>query len=51
MSLIYDQKAIPIYFEVLPKLGNTNVSKQVAVLSQVLPLLSNYTKVVLGDRE
>lgn len=51
VSLIYDKRAIPIYFEVLPKLGNTNVDKQISVLSQVLPLLSNYTKVVLGDRE
>ena len=37
--------------EVLPKLGNTNALKQVEVLSKVLPLLSNYSKVVLGDRE
>jgi hypothetical protein len=51
VSLIYDKRAIPVYFEVLPKLGNTNVNKQVEVLSQVLPLLSNYTTVVLGDRE
>ncbi|MCL1470096.1 hypothetical protein LAY57_05330 [Argonema antarcticum A004/B2] len=40
-----------IYFVVLPKLGNTNSSKQIAVLSKVLPLLKNYQKVVLGDRE
>lgn len=51
VSLIYDKRAIPIYFEVLPNLGNTNAEKQVEVLSQVLPLLSNYKKVVLGDRE
>lgn len=51
VSLIYDKRAIPIYFEVLPNLGNTNADKQVEVLSQVLPLLSNYKKVVLGDRE
>ena len=51
MSPRQDKRAIPIYFEVLPKLGNTNVDKQVEVLSKILPLLSNYTKVVLGDRE
>jgi Transposase DDE domain len=51
VSLIYHKRAIPIYFELLPKLGNTNVDKQVEVLSKVLPLLSNYTQVVLGDRE
>lgn len=51
VSLIYDKRAIPIYFEVLPNLGNTNGGKQIEVLSRVLPLLSNYTKVILGDRE
>lgn len=51
VSLIYDKRAIPIYWEVMPNLGNTNGDKQIEVLSQVLPLLSNYRKVVLGDRE
>lgn len=51
VSLIYDKRAIPIYFEVLPQLGSTSVLQQIAVLSQVLPLLKNYKKVVLGDRE
>lgn len=51
VSLIYDKRAIPIYFEALPNLGNTNADKQVEVLSQVLPLLSKYKKVILGDRE
>jgi Transposase DDE domain len=51
ISLIYDKRAIPIYFEILPKVGNTKVDKQINVLSKVLPLLKNYKKVVLGDRE
>lgn len=51
VSLIYEKRAIPIYFEVLPKLGNTHGEKQIAVLAQVRPLLNNYTIVVLGDRE
>jgi len=51
VSLIYQNRAIPIYFECLPKLGSTNGAKQIAVLSQVFPLLNNYTKVILGDRE
>jgi hypothetical protein len=51
VSLIYQNRAIPIYFECLPKLGSTNGAKQIAVLSQVLTLLNNYTKVILGDRE
>lgn len=51
ISLIYDKRAIPIYFEILPKLGNTNAGKQIEIVSRVLPLLSNYTKIILGDRE
>ncbi len=51
VSLIYQKRAIPIYFEVLDKKGNSNVEKQIAVLSKVLSLLTSYTKVVLGDRE
>ena len=51
VSLIYQKRAIPIYFEALPKLENSNVEKQIAILSKVLPLLENYTPVVLGDRE
>jgi hypothetical protein len=51
VSLIYQKRAIPIYFEILPKVGNTKVDKQIEVLSLVLPLLKNYKKVVLGDRK
>ncbi|HBS70718.1 MAG TPA: IS4 family transposase [Cyanobacteria bacterium UBA11149] len=51
VSLIYQNRAIPIYFEYLPKLGSTNGAKQIAVLSPVLTLLNNYTKVILADRE
>jgi hypothetical protein len=51
VSLIYQNRAIPIYFESLTKLGSTNVAKQIEVLERVFPLLNNYTKVILGDRE
>lgn len=51
VSLIYQKRAIPIYFEILEKKGNSNVEKQITVLSKVLPLIASYTKVVLGDRE
>jgi Transposase DDE domain len=51
VSLIYQKRAIPIYFESLPKLGSTQVAKQIGVLDKVFPLLNNYTKVILGDRE
>ena len=35
----------------LPKLGNSNLSKQTLALQQVLPLFKEYKVIVLGDRE
>ncbi|MFB2924334.1 hypothetical protein ACE1CB_38295 [Aerosakkonema sp. BLCC-F2] len=51
ISLIYQRRAIPFYFELLPKLGCCNLAQQKEVLALALPLLQNYTIVVLGDRE
>ncbi|HEY9300444.1 MAG TPA: IS4 family transposase, partial [Phormidium sp.] len=51
ISLVYDHRAIPIYFEALEKLGNSDFSMQSQLFSQVLPLFKNYRVVVLGDRE
>jgi hypothetical protein len=51
ISLIWNKRAIPIYFELLPKLGNSNFAEQTAALTKVLPLLKPYQIVVLGDRE
>jgi hypothetical protein len=51
VSMIYDKRAIPVYFELLPKLGSSNLIEQQAVLEQTLPLFREYKAVVLGDRE
>ncbi len=51
VSVIWDQRSFPVYFELLPKLGNSNFSEQKGILSQVLPLFSNYKVCLLGDRE
>ena len=51
LSLIYDKRAIPICFELLPKLGSSNFEEQKRVFSQVLGLFKKYKVVVLGDRE
>lgn len=51
ISLIYDQRAIPIYFEFLPKLGSSNFEDQSRIFSQVITLFKKYKTVVLGDRE
>ena len=51
ISIIYDQRAIPIYFEFLPKLGSSNFDEQTKFFSHVLPLLKTSKVIVLGDRE
>jgi hypothetical protein len=51
VSMVYDNRAIPIYFFLLPKKGNSNLAQQKQVLEPVLKLLSEYKLIVLGDRE
>ncbi|MBD1932636.1 IS4 family transposase, partial [Trichocoleus sp. FACHB-69] len=49
ISLVYDQRAIPIYFEFLPKMGNSDFPEQSRIFSQVIPLFKDFKIVVLGD--
>jgi len=51
LALIWQKRAIPLYWCLLPKLGNSNLSEQTLALQQVLPLLKEYKIIVLGDRE
>jgi hypothetical protein len=51
VSLIWERRAIPLYWSLLPKLGNSNLEEQTLVLQQVLPLFKEYKGIVLGDRE
>ncbi|PLZ96374.1 IS4 family transposase [Fischerella thermalis CCMEE 5268] len=51
VSVVWDKRAFPVYFTLLPKLGNSNLDEQKKVLSQVLPVFQNYKICVLGDRE
>ena len=51
VSLIWARRAIPLYWSLLPKLGNSNFESQSTNLQQVLPLFSEYKVIVLGDRE
>jgi hypothetical protein len=51
VSLIWERRAIPLYWSLLPKLGNSNLEEQTLVLEQVLPLFKEYKVIVLGDRE
>lgn len=50
-SIVWDRRAFPIYFELLPKLGSSNLQEQKAALSQVIPGFKNYKVCLLGDRE
>lgn len=51
VSWIEDKRAIPIYCQLIPKLGSSNFEEQKEIISKVLPLLKDYKVVVLGDRE
>lgn len=51
ISVIYKQRAFPVYFELLEKKGNRSVLKQIEVLEKTLPLFKNYKIVSLGERE
>jgi hypothetical protein len=51
VSVIYDHRAWPIYWQFLDKKGRSNLAEQKPVLSKSLALLCKYVVVVLGDRE
>ncbi|MBV8887659.1 MAG: IS4 family transposase, partial [Chroococcidiopsidaceae cyanobacterium CP_BM_RX_35] len=51
VSLIWQRRAIPIYFELLTHKGSSSFELQTEVLALVLPLVKDYTVVLLGDRE
>lgn len=51
VSIVYEQRSIPIYFQLLTKLGSSNFNEQTKIIAQVLPLLIKYKVCVLGDRE
>ena len=51
VSIIYQRRAIPVYFELLEKKGNSNLAAQKRVLKPAFNLLKNYQIVLLGDRE
>ena len=51
LALIGHKRAIPLFWCLLPKLGNSNLQEQTFALQQVLPLLKEYKVIVLGDRE
>lgn len=51
VSMVYNRRAIPVYFSLLPKKGNSNFEQQKQVLKPAIELLREYRITVLGDRE
>lgn len=51
ISLIEDRRAIPIYWQSLPKRGCSNLREQQALIHPVLRLFKGYRLFLLGDRE
>ena len=51
ISLIWDRRSLPIYWELLPKQGNSNFDSQTAAITKILRLFKDYKVVLLGDRE
>ncbi len=50
-ALIKDKRAIPLFWLLLDKKGNSNFSEQKRLLKAVARLLKGYKIIVLGDRE
>lgn len=51
ISLIWNRRALPIYWELLPKQGNSNFESQTAAITKIIRLFKDYKVVLLGDRE
>lgn len=51
VSLIWDKRAVPLYWQILTKKGSSNLGEQQALIRPVLRLLKNYKIILLGDRE
>lgn len=51
VSLVWNQRAIPLNWQILARKGNSNFVQQQALFTTVLPLLKDYKVTVLGDRE
>jgi hypothetical protein len=51
VSVIWDKRAWPIYWQFLEHTGSSNLAQQQALLRPVLRLLKGYEIVVVGDRE
>jgi hypothetical protein len=51
IAVIYQKRALPIYWQILNKQGSSNLAEQQALIRPILKLLKKYELVLLGDRE
>jgi hypothetical protein len=51
ISLIEDKRAIPVYWQLLPKQGCSNLQEQKELIRPVRRLFKGYRLLLLGDRE
>jgi len=51
VSVVYQKRAIPVYWQLLDKQGQSSLAEQKAGLRPVFNLVRRYRPVVLGDRE
>jgi len=51
VSAIWEKRAWPVYWQLMPKKGSSNLVQQKAVLRPVLRLFKHYQVVVVADRE
>ncbi len=51
ISVMWKNRALPLYWLVLEKKGSSNIREQIALIRPVLKLFSHYEVVILGDRE
>jgi hypothetical protein len=49
ISLIWEHRALPLYWQILSKRGSSNLQEQQLLIRPILSLLKNYQIVVLGD--
>jgi hypothetical protein len=49
LSLVWQKRSIPLYWQLLDKRGCSNIDEQKALITPVLELLSDYEVIVLGD--
>lgn len=51
VSVIWNKRSWPVYWQFMDKKGNSNLAQQKAILRPALCLLKHYQVVVVGDRE